>query len=144
MAEKNFNDVVAAIVREDGRYDKAAYHFVRQALDHTLKKVAPDPNRPGRHVTGKELLAGIREYSLEQFGPMAYTILEHWGIRRTEDFGAIVFNMVEYGVLSKTDQDSPEDFRDGYDFREAFLSPFAPKTKRPSRLQLCEEDDEGE
>ncbi len=142
MAEKNFNDVIAAIVREDSRYDKAAYHFVRQALDHTLKKILPDPKRPGRHVSGQELLAGIREFALEQFGPMAYTLLQHWGIRKTEDFGDIVFNLVEYGVLGKTEQDSPEDFQEIYDFREAFLGPYTPKSRRRlSRLKISEEDD---
>lgn len=142
MAEKNFNDVIAAIVREDSRYDKAAYYFVRQALDHTLKKVLPDPKRQGRHVSGRELLAGIREFSLEQFGPMSYTLLQHWGIHKTEDFGDIVFNLVEYGVLGKTEQDSPEDFQEIYDFREAFLDPYAPKSRRSlSRLKISEDDD---
>jgi uncharacterized repeat protein (TIGR04138 family) len=82
-----------------------------------------------RHVSGQELLAGIREFALAEFGPMAKTVLNSWGITRTEDFGEIVFNMVEIGLLGRTDKDSREDFANGYDFEEAFRKPFLPSGK---------------
>jgi uncharacterized repeat protein (TIGR04138 family) len=82
-----------------------------------------------RHVSGQELLAGIREYALGQFGPMTKMILEEWGIRSCHDFGEIVFNMVEVGLLAKTDKDTREDFKDGYDFEDAFRKPFLPNSK---------------
>ena len=79
-----------------------------------------------RHVTGQQLLAGIRQHALAQFGPMAATVLNEWGVHRCEDFGEIVFNLVENGVLAKTEQDSRADFQGGYDFDEAFRKPFLP------------------
>lgn len=132
MAQKDFDEVVALIRKEDARYETGAYHFVRLGLDHTIKNLKEDPDRDTRHVTGQELLSGIRDYALEQYGPLSYTLLTHWGITKCEDFGSIVFNLVEWGVLGKTENDRPEDFEDGYDFREAFLSPFEPKSRRAS------------
>ena len=129
MASKDFDEVVALIRKEDSRYQTGAYHFVRQGLDHTLKHLKKEPEDDARHVTGQELLSGIRDYALQQYGPLAYTLLDHWGIKRCEDFGDIVFNLVEWGVLGKTENDQREDFSDGYDFRDAFLRPFEPRHK---------------
>jgi len=103
------------IVVTDNRYKLEAYNFVMEALDFTRKQVG-EP----RHVRGQELLQGIREYALRQFGPMTRTVFEHWGVECTEDFGEIVFNMVNAGLMSKTPKDSKEDFKKGYDFSEAF------------------------
>ena len=115
---KNIKDFIRALsllVRKDTRYKFEAYTFIMSALDFTVEKI----KRP-RHVTGQELLEGIREYGLQQFGPMTRAVFEHWGIMTTEDFGRIVFNMVDAGLLGKTREDSMEDFKDGYDFKEAF------------------------
>ena len=76
------------------------------------------------------MLAGIRDYALQQFGPMAKTVLEEWGIHSGRDFGEIVFNMIEVGWLAKTGKDSRADFDQGYDFDEAFRQPFLPREKR--------------
>ncbi len=130
MPAKDFDEVVALIRKEDARFETGAYHFVRLGLDHTIKQLKDDPGRESRHVTGQELLSGIRDYALEQYGPLAYMLLAHWGVKKCEDFGDIVFNLVDWGVLGKTDNDQPEDFQDGYDFREAFLRPFEPKRHR--------------
>jgi len=73
-----------------------------------------------RHITGRELADGVRGLALRQFGPMARTVLEHWGIHATEDMGRVVFAMVEHGILVKQDEDRLEDFRDLFDFEEAF------------------------
>jgi uncharacterized repeat protein (TIGR04138 family) len=82
-----------------------------------------------RHVSGQELLGGIRDYALAQFGPMTQMVFEEWGIKRCEDFGEIVFNMVEIGLLGKTEKDSREDFANGYDFDDAFRKPFRPASR---------------
>ena len=118
------------IQAKDPRYDREAYLFVRDALDHTQKSIGKDPRGRIRHVTGQELLIGIREFALEQFGPMARTVLEDWGVLACEDFGEIVFNMIEIGWLAKTSKDTRADFANGYDFDEAFRKPFLPKSKQ--------------
>ncbi len=129
--QKDFGDVVDLILKEDGRFDKGAYYFVRQGLDHTIRNLenAPKEEAP-RHVTGKELLEGIRDFAHDQYGPLAFTLLDHWGITKCDDFGDIVFNLVDYGVLGKTENDKKEDFSGGYDFREAFLKPYLPKNAK--------------
>jgi uncharacterized repeat protein (TIGR04138 family) len=130
MHEVSFEEALVKIRAKDPRYDRDAYPFVREALDHTQKTIGTDARRRVRHVAGQELLVGIREYALEQFGPMAKTVLEEWGVRRCEDFGEIVFNMIEVGWLAKTSKDSRADFANGYDFDEAFRKPFLPKSKQ--------------
>lgn len=128
---KDFGEVVSIIVRNDPRYDKGAYDFVRQALDHTLRGVRQRRERhESPHVSGRELLEGIRDFALEQYGPMTLTLFEHWGVRKAEDFGEIVFNLVEYGVFGKTDTDSRTDFQGVYDFHDTFAAPFLPKSRR--------------
>jgi len=129
MHEVSFNEAFAKIRAKDPRYHRDGYLFVREALDHTQKTIGKDPRGRIRHITGQELLGGIREYALQQFGPMTQTVLEEWGIRCSQDFGEIVFNMVEVEWLAKTDKDSRADFAQGYDFDEAFRNPFLPKSK---------------
>ena len=130
MQAPSFEEAVDQILARDQRYHRDAYIFVREALDHTQKMVGKQPKKDEiRHVTGQELLGGIRDYALQQFGPMALTLLEEWGIRSCEDFGEIVFNMVEFKLLAKTNQDSRDDFKCAYDFREAFRKPFLPSGK---------------
>ncbi len=96
-------------------YKPEAYGFALAVLHHTLAKLSKR-----RHISGQELLEGIRAYALEQFGPMARTVLNYWGIRDTTDFGKIVFALVEAGLMQKCEEDSIEDFRGGFDFQEAF------------------------
>ncbi|MCX7886460.1 MAG: hypothetical protein N3B01_04255 [Verrucomicrobiae bacterium] len=129
MESPSFEHVIEEIVQKDPRFDREAYFFVRDGLDYTVRMLKKNPDGPPaeRHVTGAELLEGLRRFALEQFGPMSKTVLEHWGIRRCEDFGEIVFNMVDHGILSKTERDSREDFKGGYDFEEAFVRPFLPQ-----------------
>jgi uncharacterized repeat protein (TIGR04138 family) len=140
MSARDFAEVVEQIRKESPRFDRGAYFFVKQALDHTLKSVKKESDgRLGRHVSGQELLAGIREFALDQYGPMAFTVLDRWGVRKCEDFGEIVFLLVDYGVLGKTDQDRREDFTGGYDFREAFVRPFESAHARGGRPPGLEE-----
>ena len=113
--KENFFSAIEKIVEEDPRYKPEAYEFVMRALFYTQKTL-----KRKSHVAGKELLEGIRDLCLEEFGPMARTVVEHWGIKTTEDFGNIVFNMVNKKIMSKTEEDTIADFRDIYDFKEAF------------------------
>ncbi len=130
MQEVSFDEALAKIQAKDARYHRDAYLFVRDGLDYTQKTIGTDSRKRVRHVTGQELIGGIREYALQQFGPMAKTVLEDWGITRCEDFGEIVFNMIDVGWLAKTTKDSRADFANGYDFDEAFRKPFLPKSKQ--------------
>ena len=106
---------VEVVAWREGRYHKKAYLFVYRALDYTLKQL-----KEHRHVTGRELLEGISAYGLRQYGPMAKAVFNYWGVAKTEDFGNIVFNLVEAGLMGKTDEDSMDDFRDVYDFDKEF------------------------
>lgn len=131
MQELNSDQVLEQILQRDPRYHRDAYSFVREALDHTQKSAGKGGRKTvPSHVTGQQLLEGIRAYGLGQFGPMTQSVLEEWGVRRCEDFGEIVFNMVEAGLLSKTETDSRDDFKGGYDFHEAFRRPFLPTQQR--------------
>lgn len=126
------DDILDSIRQRDPRYSLDAYHFVREALDHTQKQQAKGRKAEPRHVTGQELTEGIRAFALDQFGPMAITVLDEWGVRSCEDFGEIVFNMIEARLLGKTDKDSRDDFKGGYDFHEAFRKPFLPSGAKQS------------
>ena len=129
MQEVNFNEALDVILAKDSRYTRDAYHFLREALDFTQKLISKENKGAVRHVTGQELLDGIRQFALQQFGPMTMTVFEEWGINQCRDFGEMVFNMVENSLLAKTEKDTREDFQDGYDFTEAFRKPFWPESR---------------
>ncbi|MEN8663004.1 MAG: Minf_1886 family protein [Lentimonas sp.] len=133
---RDFNEVIRTIRKEDPRYARGAYYFLRQALDFSLKEMQKKGVLDkSNHLSGQQLLEGIRLYVIDQYGPMARSVLLYWGITQCRDFGNIVFNLVECRVLGKTDQDRPEDFNEGYSFKDAFDDPFLPEqkptTKRP-------------
>ena len=139
--EIDFAETVEKIVEKDPRYARAAYYFLRMGLDHTVKKVKADPKRAANvqegkenHVSGQELLEGIREFALEQYGPMAFTLLGNWGVRASANFGDIVFNLIDAKVFGKTENDSLEDFQNGFDFQEALVTPYLPESRKKSRL----------
>ena len=106
---------IERILTKDSRYKFEAYSFVMAGLHDTVSKFS----KP-RHVTGKELSEGLRDYALEQYGPMALTVLEYWGIHETTDFGHVVFRLIEANLLKKTEEDSIQDFEKIYDFKSAF------------------------
>ncbi len=137
MKKQNFKEMVNLIVKEDDRYTVEAYTFLKEALDFTMVKERKSKgkivSKTQRHVTGQELLEGVREYALDQYGPMAYTVLTSWGLEKCEDLGEIVFNLFEYGVFSKNEDDTKEDFAAIYDFEDAFLKPFQPENRRLKR-----------
>ncbi|MCS7167898.1 MAG: hypothetical protein RMI91_02775 [Gemmatales bacterium] len=119
---------ILEIYRRDPRYACEAYEFVFEALAYTQQKLGRVPTEGAEaeqgnyHVTGQELLEGIRELALEQFGKMALTVFRQWGIRTTDDFGEIVFNLVDAGLMSKRPEDSREDFHNVYDLEQALAN----------------------
>ena len=135
MQEVNFDETLETILAKDARFARDAYFFLREALDYTQKIVGKENRGAIRHVTGQELLDGIRQFALQQFGPMAVTVFEEWGVNNCRDFGDIVFNMVEIGLLAKTDKDTRDDFQNGYDFTDAFRKPFWPQGKLKSETK---------
>lgn len=115
-AQLEFADEVMARIRaRQGPYDQRAFLFVLAALEFEQGRL---PER--RHVTGAELSRACRDFAREQYGLLARSVLEHWGIRSTGDFGAIVYALIDAGLLSRQDDDRVEDFHDVYAFSDAF------------------------
>ena len=125
MRAANLEDDIRKIVAMDPRYPYDAYIFVQEALQHTQRSLGR-AKTGHKHVAGKELLEGLRQYALESFGPMVPTVFGEWGIHSCEDIGEIVFNMIEHGIASKTESDKREDFSGNFSFDNAFRKPFLP------------------
>src|SRR6266480_5375500 len=138
MQKIGFTEALDSIVANDPRYQRDAYVFLRDALDFTTKQQKKIKGATVRHVAGPELLDGVRQYALKEFGPMVITVFDSWGIHSCEDVGHMVFNLIGAGIFGKTDEDSIEDFKNVYDFEEAFVRPFAPtkaeSAKPPAQL----------
>ena len=140
---------IIRLLKEDRRFAFEAYVFLFEALafaqnvlrmgtdslaepddddrpdrDDDLLDAGEEERTPERHVTGQELCEAIRQFALEQYGYMAKTVLNSWGLHRTGDFGEIVFNLIRIGQMRKTEQDCREDFDDVYDFDAAFRQDF--------------------
>ena len=126
MQKIGFAEALESVVGSDPRYQREGYVFLRDALDFTTKQQKKIKGVSVRHVTGPELLHGVRQYALKEFGPMVMTVFDNWGIRSCEDIGHMVFNLIAAGVFGKTEEDSIKDFKNVYDFEEAFVRPFAP------------------
>jgi uncharacterized repeat protein (TIGR04138 family) len=153
MPTMDLDASLRAIVRRDSRFRAEAYHFVLEALDGTLARkgrpravpaaspadpsVATTTSPPDRgigseapwNVTGRDLLEGFRDLALERFGALALEVVRTWGLTRTDDVGAVVFNMVEAGLLQKTATDSPADYHGVFDFESAFDRGFRDRLK---------------
>ncbi len=116
MTDLQFADEILDRLRErNPRFHGKAYLFLLSALNSVLGRL----DEP-RHISGGELAQGVRDLALEEYGPMARTVLGHWGIHSTEDLGEIVFALVDCGLLVKREEDRREDFHNLYDFEEAF------------------------
>jgi uncharacterized repeat protein (TIGR04138 family) len=119
------NDQVMAIMellRKDQRYHLDAYQFVRESLAYaqSVMKMTPQPGegeegKSDQHLTGQQLCQAIREYAVEQYGYLAKTVLNSWGIHTTSDFGEIVYNLIRIKEMRKSKTDRREDFDDQYD-----------------------------
>ncbi|MGP1310508.1 MAG: Minf_1886 family protein [Phycisphaerales bacterium] len=126
MLESSVVDL-SEISRRSG-FAPEAFVFVQEGLQHTLKMIHGDAeltaedlfDDDSRHVSGRQLCIGLRELAVHQFGGLARIVLSKWGIDSTEDFGRVVFALVDAGLLRKTDEDTLEDFRGVYDFADAF------------------------
>ena len=106
---------IGEISRKDKRYKKETFLFVLVALEYTLSK-----QNVRKHLSGQELSRGIADYARDQYGYMATIVLESWGVTSTQDFGEIVYLMIEHGLMSKTEKDRKEDFNNVYDFDKEF------------------------
>ena len=128
--KQSFQEIVCAICEKDSRYHPEAYSFLIEALDATMKTIFKETPDHAKHVSGRELLEGIRTHALNELGPMTYTVFNEWGVHATEDFGDIVFRLVEAGRLGKTETDSIDDFKEIFSFEDAFVKPFEPQPKK--------------
>lgn len=122
-----FEHSVVSILQRDQRFDAHAFLFLKEALDFTLKR--GENGGKARHVSGGELCSGFRDLALEQFGPMASTLMDLWGVKRCEDIGAMVFLLIEEQVFGKQDSDSPEDFAGHFDLMTSLKEPFLPRRR---------------
>ena len=124
MDDQKITQTLNKITNADPRFSREAYEFIGHVVRWTIEKLAESGEK--RHVTGEELLGNIRELALEEFGPMAGEVFRHWGLVNTMDIGHVVFNMVDNQLLSRSENDSIDDFREIFDFQTAFVEPFLP------------------
>lgn len=126
MKPLHFDQAVKSIRSRDPRFEVEAYQFLSEALNQSVIELKEE-SKPNRHVTAEELLLGFRDLALKEYGPMAITLLNEWGLYTTSDIGTMVFQLIDEGVFGKQDSDQPEDFCDVYDFHKAFTKPYLPK-----------------
>jgi uncharacterized repeat protein (TIGR04138 family) len=131
MEKVHFDEAVKEITRQDARFKPDGYAFLRDALDFTITELRKDELIEHRHVSGPELLGGIVEFALKEYGSMAAAVLDSWGIRADHDIGSMVFNLIEKGAFGRSEEDSPSDFVGVLELREELLEPY-----RPSREVL--------
>lgn len=134
MNPETFDDMVARVYEADFRYDTDAYYFLRDALDRTSHALGRDgPKAEERHLSGAELAAGFRDCMLEDFGPMAATVAEEWGLEKSDDIGAMVYNLIEAGAFGKAPKDRRTDFNGLFDLIDELEAPYLPNAlKRPA------------
>lgn len=137
MQRRQFEEALAQILIENPRYPAEAYLFVREVLEFTSRSLKKPARGPARHITGAELSDGMRRYALQEFGPLAKTVLASLGITRTEDLGELVYNLVNYGFLGKTEEDRKSDFTNNYDFHDAFDRPYLPSSLKTTPAQTA-------
>jgi uncharacterized repeat protein (TIGR04138 family) len=122
------NDPLRKLALKDGRYAPEAFQFLFDSLDFAVKQAGrAKAEGPERHVSGQELLSGMRAFAIELFGPLAGQVWRAWGIRDTLDWGRIVFLLVDEGLLNRQETDTIEDFRQGFDFDETFVAAYKPR-----------------
>jgi len=106
---------IEGLVQKHKEYKIEAYHFVMAGLNATLAGMDEH-----RHLSGQELSMGIKDYALQQFGPLVIPVLEHWGLKATFDFGKVVYYLIAAKLMTKTNEDTVDDFKDVYDFEDVF------------------------
>lgn len=126
MQPTQFMDAVKAVIARDPRFDVGAYYFLKDALDFTVKRAMDNNGGQQRHVTATELLFGFRDLALQEFGPMAETMMSEWGVNECSDIGGMVFELIAEGAFGKQDSDTQEDFTNLFPLRETLAAPFLP------------------
>ncbi len=119
---KEFAETIERIRQKNKKFSPDAYVFVSEAIDETAKKLGF--YNASQHLSGKELVEGMADFALDRFGPMTFQVLKTWGLTKTQDFGDIVYSLIDEKILFKSESDSVEDFNNVYDFRQRFLSPW--------------------
>ncbi len=132
MQKIGFNEALDAILETHPGYDREAYLFLRDALEFSVEKLKKSKGEGSRHVNASQLLDGVREHALQEFGPMVPTVFEFWGVHSCGDIGHMVYHLIEAGIFGKTEEDTLDDFRQGYDFHSAFVQPFLPADGVPA------------
>ena len=124
---------IRRLSREDGRFRAEAFVFLFESLEPAVKLAGRDDAQGSdRHITGQELVAGLRQEATRLFGPLAAQVWRSWGVRSTLDWGHIVFLLVDSGILSRQESDSIEDFRTDLDYEQEFGEGY--EVKLPLRL----------
>lgn len=141
MHNERFDQAVSKILERDSAFPRQAYELMPAALNYTLRRL--QAGQPGAevhgHVNGRQLAEGFRDFMLEEYGPFAADILAKYNIRSTADIGRLVYNLISVGMFGKTENDREADFRNLYDFRDAFELPFQPVNplgKPPPGMQM--------
>ncbi len=127
MQRDRLDQAITRIMTEETRFDREAYFFLKEALDYTTQEISSKGRGNSKHVTAAQLLGGFRDLALREFGPMAATLFDEWGIHRCADIGDMVFLMIREGVFGKQDNDRREDFKELYDFEKVFVTPYLPQ-----------------
>jgi len=143
MQALRFDTAVEKILERETRFEAGAYFLLKDALDFTLKRTREEHGEE-RHVSGAELILGFRDHALQEFGPMALTLLQEWGVAQCSDVGDMVFELIEEGMFGKQDSDTREDFANHYEFTEAFLDPYLPKDMVAGGLDPREPESDGD
>lgn len=124
-------DVILQCCRRDARYRFGAYEWLlAEGLEYTTREFLKLTDKTRRHMSGREIALGLRQLALVQFGPLARDVWEHWGIRATRDWGEVVYNLINAGLLHKTDSDRIEDFDDVYPLDSLGEYPQSPSASR--------------
>ncbi|BDS07952.1 hypothetical protein NT6N_29920 [Oceaniferula spumae] len=126
MQPTQFMDAVKSVISNGSKFDIGAYYFLKDALDFTVKRAMENNDGEHRHVTASELLYGFRDLALQEFGPMASTMMSEWGLETCSDIGNMVFQLIEEGAFGKQDSDTPEDFIDIFPLHETLAAPYRP------------------
>jgi uncharacterized repeat protein (TIGR04138 family) len=134
MNPEDFKKTIKEITIKDRRYQEDAYFFVNEAVIFSSEYFSKPEFGQSRHLSGPELLEGMREFTLSEFGSMSLSVLKWWGITTTLDLGQIVFNLIEAGILAASPQDKLGDFEEVFDFDDAFTQPFQPENPDPEPI----------
>ena len=125
------NEPLRKLALQDGRYSPEAFRFLYESLEHALRLTGrAEAEGADRHVSGREVLAGMRACATQQFGPLAAHVWRSWGVRESLDWGRIVFLLVEHGLLKRQEGDSIEDFAENFDFDLVFEREYRPQVPK--------------